>query len=182
MKPINQTSHKIILQGLQKLLAIVLALPMLMTAKAATGPGIVQVVDYKEISNGQAVERIEVRGDVSIVLTNALGTNIMLEGNDKDLGTVKTTVKNGTLEINAEKKKTFSKLTVYLTVNDIHSLIVTGNAQISSSGISVDNLDIILNGDSFVEIHYQGKLRIIPGDGYELADAARGKSAYSVGR
>ena len=97
MKPINQTSHKIILQGLQKLLAIVLALPMLMTAKAATGPGIVQVVDYKEISNGQAVERIEVRGDVSIVLTNALGTNIMLEGNDKDLGTVKTTVKNGTL-------------------------------------------------------------------------------------
>jgi hypothetical protein len=162
-----------ILPGLQKLLAVVFVLPVLMTAKAGTGPGTVQVVDYKEISNGQTVERIEVRGDVSIVLTNALGTNIMLEGNDKDLGTVKTTVKNGTLEINAEKKKTFSKLTVYLTVNDIHSLIVTGNAQISSSGISVDNLDIILNGDSFVQVQHQGKLRIIPGAGYEMTDVTR---------
>jgi hypothetical protein len=173
MKPINQPSHKMILRGLQKLLVVDFVLIMFVTAKAAVGPGIVQVVDYKEISNGQAIERIEVRGDVSIVLTNALGTNIMLEGNNKDLATVKTTVKNGTLEINAEKKKTFSKLTVYVTVNDIHSLIVTGNAQISSSGISVDNLDIILNGDSFVQVHHQGKLRIIPGVGYEVADARR---------
>jgi len=173
MKPINQTSHEMILGGLQKLLVAAFVLIMSMTANAGNGPGIVQVVDYKEISNGQAVERIEVRGDVSIVLTNALGTKIMLEGNNKDIDVVKTTVKKGTLEINAEKKKTFSKLTVYLTVNDIHSLIVTGNAQISSSGISVDNLDIILNGDSFVQVHHQGKLRIIPGEGYEIADVAR---------
>jgi hypothetical protein len=172
MKPINQTTHKMILHGLQKLFAIALVLSMIMTAKAGDGPGIVRVVDYKEISNGQAVNRIELRGDVSIVLTNALGTNIMLEGNDKDISVVKTTVKNGTLEINAEKKKTFSKLTVYLPVNDIHSLIVTGNAQISSSGISVDNLDIVLNGDSYVQVQHQGKLRIIPGAGYEAMRVA----------
>ena len=168
MKPINQAIHK----GLQKLFAIVFMVPMVMTAKAGNGPGIVRVVDYKEISNGQAVNRIELRGDVSIVLTNALGTNVMLEGNDKDIGVVKTTVKNGTLEINAEKKKTFSKLTVYLPVNDVHELIVTGNAQISSCGITVDNLDIILNGDSFVQVQYQGKLRIIPGAGYEARRSA----------
>ena len=173
MKPINQSSHKIILRGLQKLLLVTFVLAVFMTTKAGTGPGVVQVVDYKEISNGQVVERIEVRGDVSIVLTNALGTNIMLEGNNKDIAVVKTTVKNGTLEINAEKKKTLSKLTVYLTVNDIHSITVTGNAQILSSGIAVDNLDIILNGDSFVRVNHQGKLRIIPGAGYEMADVAR---------
>ena len=173
MKPINQSSHKIILRGLQKLLLVTFVLAVFITTKAGTGPGVVQVVDYKEISNGQAVERIEVRGDVSIILTNALGTNIMLEGNNKDIAVVKTTVKNGTLEINAEKKKTLSKLTVYLTVNDIHSITVTGNAQILSSGISVDNLDIILNGDSFVRVNHQGKLRIIPGPGYEMADVTR---------
>jgi putative autotransporter adhesin-like protein len=182
MKPINQTSHKLISRELQKLLAVVFVLVLFMTTKAGTGPGIVQVVDYKEISNGQAVERIEVRGDVSIVLTNALGTNIMLEGNNKDIALVKTTVKNGTLEINAEKKKTLSRLTVYLTVNDIHSLIVTGNAEISSSGISVNNLDIILNGDSFVQVQHQGKLRIIPGAGYEVADVTAGKFVHSTDR
>ena len=173
MKPINQPTHKMILRGLQKLLVVAFVLVVFITTKAGTGPGVVQVVDYKEISNGQAVERIEVRGDVSIVLTNALGTNIMLEGNNKDIALVKTIVKNGTLEINAEKKKTLSKLTVYLTVNDIHSITVTGNAQILSSGISVDNLDIILNGDSFVRVNHQGKLRIIPGAGYEMADEVR---------
>jgi len=173
MKAINQTSHNVVLRGFQKLLVAAFVLIMFVTTKAGTGPGAVQVVDYKEISNGQAVERIQVRGDISIVLTNALGTNIMLEGNTKDLALVKTTVKNGTLEINAEKKKTCSKLTVYLTVNDIHSLIVTGNAQISSSDVSVDNLDIILNGNSFVDVHHEGRLRIMAGAGYELADITR---------
>ena len=173
MKPINQTPHKLIRRGFQKLLVVVFVLIMFDTTKAGTGPGVVQVVDYKELSNGQAVERIEVRGDVSIVLTNALGTNIMLEGNNKDIAVVKTTVKNGTLEINAEKRKTLTKLTVYLPVNDIHSIIVTGNAQISSSGVSVDNLDITLNGDSFVQVNHQGKLRIIPGAGYEMTDVPK---------
>jgi len=173
MKPINQTSHEMIVGGLQKVLVAAFVLVMSMTAKAENGPGIVQVVDYKEISGGQAVKTIEVRGDVSIVLTNALGTKIMLEGNNKDIDVVKTTVKNGALVINAEKKKTISKLTVYLTVNDIHSLIVTGNAQIYSSGIAVDNLDIILSGDSYVQVQHQGKLRIMAGEGYELADVTR---------
>ena len=181
MKPtINQTSQRMISLGLSKVLMIVLAF-VAVAAKAQVHSAMVQVVDYKEISNSQTIDRVEIRGDVSIVLTNALGTNILLEGNNKDIAVVKTVVKNGTLEINAERKSSFSKLTVYLTVNDIHSLIVTGNAQILSSGISVDNLDIILNGDSFVEVHHQGKLRIIPGAGYELADVTRGKSAYSAG-
>src|SRR5215467_12290446 len=110
MKPISQTTHKMIRRGLQKLLVVAFVLVVFITTKAGTGPGVVQVVDFKELSNGQAVERIEVRGDVSIVLTNVLSTSIMLEGNDKDIAVVKTTVKNGTLEINAEKKKTLSKL------------------------------------------------------------------------
>jgi hypothetical protein len=152
---------------------IVFAFAVSVMAKAQTHADMIQSVDYKEISNGHAVETVDIRGDVSIVLTNALGTNILLEGNNKDIGAVRTTVKNGRLEINAERKG-FSKLTVYLNVTDIHSLVVTGNAQIFSSGISVDNLDIILNGDSFVEVHHQGKLRIIPGDGYELADFTSG--------
>src|SRR5215467_11348291 len=124
MKPINQTAHRMIVHGLQKVLALAFVLVLFIAARAENSPGIVQVIDYKQISNGEEINKIEISGDVSIVLTNAIGTNIMLEGNNKDIDLVKTTVKNGTLEINAEKKKTFSKLTVYLAVNDIHSLVV----------------------------------------------------------
>jgi len=165
------------IRGFQKILAVVFAVVVFTAAKAGSGPGVVQAIDYKQLSNGQAIERIEIRGDVSIVLSNTLGTNVLLEGNNKDIDVVKTTLKDGALEINAERKKSLSKLTVYVPVNDIHLLVVTGNARISSSGVSVDNLDIVLNGDSFVEVHHEGKLRVMAGDGFELADVAKGHEA-----
>jgi len=104
-----------------------------------------------------------------VILTNEQTSNIMLRGNDKDISLVQTTEKGNKLEINAEKKRTSSKLIVYLPVADMHSLKVTGNAQIFSSGnIAVDNLEIILNGASMVKVYCYGKLRVTTAEGYEL--------------
>ena len=123
---------------------------------------------YKEIDNGHA-ESIEIKGDVTVILTNEQTSNIMLRGNDKDISLVQTTEKGNKLEINAEKKRTSSKLIVYLPVADMHSLKVTGNAQIFSSGnIAVDNLEIVLNGASMVKVYCYGKLRVTTAEGYEL--------------
>jgi len=51
----------------------------------------------------------------------------------------------------------------------MHSLRVTGNAQIFSSGnIKVDDLEIILNGDAMVKVYCYGNLKVKPAEGYEL--------------
>jgi hypothetical protein len=127
-------------------------------------------LDYQEINTNQAFENVEITGKVTVILINSPSRNITLQGNSKDLDVVRTTQKEGTLEINAEKKRTASKLIVYLPAT-MHSLRVTGNAQIFSSGhINVDNLEIILNGDARVKVYCYGNLKVKPAEGYELID------------
>jgi hypothetical protein len=142
-----------------------------MNPHAQISPVEKSAVAYQEINNSQAFENVEIRGKVTVILINSQSRDITLQGNSKDLDVVRTTEKEGALEINAEKKRTASKLIVYLPAASMHSLRVTGNAQIFSSGyINVDDLEIILNGDARVKVSCYGNLKVKPAEGYELMD------------
>ena len=155
----------------KKLLLPALAMVTFIISHAQVYPAGQLTSAYKEITVSQEFENVEITGDVTVVLTNALSSNIVLRGTGKDINTVKTIEKERSLEINAEKKKTGSRLIVYLPVINMHSLRVTGNGQIFSSGdIRVDDLEIILNGNSLVKVYCYGNLKVTPAEGYELTD------------
>lgn len=163
--------QKVIFSYFKRLVTPSLAVLVSMNSHAQVDPIGQLAATYKEINSNHAFESIEVKGDVTVILTNEQTNNIMLRGNDKDIRLVNTIEKGKNMEINAEKKRTASRLIVYLPATDMRSLKVTGNAQIFSSGnIAVDNLEIILNGASMVKVNCYGNLRVTPAEGFELID------------
>ena len=125
----------------------------------------------KEIDLPETFQEIEIRGDVTLILTNEPTGKLLAKGNPKDLSRIKTTLKNQKLFIDAQKKSSFSKLTIYVPVTNAELLVTNGETEILSLGtIKSKDLEIILNGHSRISVNYTGKLKILPGLGYALLD------------
>jgi|KBSSwiStaDraftv2_1062776.scaffolds.fasta_scaffold137548_2 hypothetical protein len=125
----------------------------------------------KEINLPEIFQEVEIRGDITVVLTNEPASKLLAKGNPKDLSRIKTTLKNRKLLIDAQKRSSFSKLTIYIPVRNADLLVTNGVTEIFSLGtIMSKDLKIILNGDSRVSVNYEGKLNILPGAGYALVD------------
>jgi hypothetical protein len=132
-----------------------------------------QPFQSKEVELIGDFNEVEVIGDVTIVLTNNIEGKIIFHGDAKDVQQAKTTIKNKKLVIHAHRKKSKSKFTVFLPAASIELLITVGKTEILSSGtITAQNLEVFLNGPSFVSIRHNGKLKVVPAAGYEL-DFAR---------
>jgi len=128
----------------------------------------------KKIDIAETFNKIEVRGNVVIVLTNNLTNSVVLRGDADDLEQATARVKKGKLVVNAAKNYSGSKFIIYLPAGSINSLVTFGNTQILSSGIiKVSDLEILLAGPSHVSIRHEGNLRITPGMGYEITDGRK---------
>jgi hypothetical protein len=171
MKPtITTITQKMIFSYTKKLLMAVFSIVIFMASHAQIFPVGQSAIAQQEINNSLAFENVEITGEVTVVLTNSQSRSIMLQGTSKDISVVKTTEKDRTVEINAERKKTASRLIVYLPVAKMHSLRVTGKRIFSSGDIKVDDLEIILNGNAMVKVYCYGNLKVKPAEGYELGD------------
>lgn len=127
--------------------------------------------DHKEVNIMESFHQVEVRGDVVVILTNEPANKLWLNGDMADLDRVQTSVKNKQLRINAEMKRRKSKLTVYIPIATIASLIIDGDTEVYSSGtIKTHDLEILLNGTSLVSVKYLGGLKVIAGERCELID------------
>ena len=128
--------------------------------------------ESKKIDLVETFNEIEVRGnDIRIILTDNLDGQLVFQGYSKDVKVAKATVINGKLIIDASHKKTYTELKLYMSIANVRSLVTFGKMEISSSGtIKTQDLKLILNGSSLVSINHDGKLKIIPGRGYEIAN------------
>lgn len=135
--------------------------------------------DHQEISITGEYKHIEVWGNVTVMLTDATSDKLLLEGNAKNFNRVKATVNDGRLEITAVKKKSLSKLIIYVPAKDAKSLIVNGDAEIFGV-VRTDDLKILLNGASKVRVRYSGKLKIEPADGYDLMEGTGYKYYHGI--
>lgn len=132
------------------------------------------VIQTRKIDIAETFNKIEVRGNAVIVLTNNLANSVVLRGDVNDLQDATARVKKGKLVINATKNYSGSKFIIYLPAGNINSLVTSGNTQILSSGtIKVSDLEILLSGASHVSIRHEGKLRITPGTGYEITKGSK---------
>jgi hypothetical protein len=156
-----------------KLLFVLIAIAITGTTAAQQffGDPITQI---KKIDLAEAFNKIEVRGNSVIVLTNNLTNSIVLRGDDDDLQEATARVKKGTLVINATRNYSGSKFIIYLPAGNINSLVTSGTTQILSSGtIKVSDLEILLSGSSHVSIRHEGNLKITPANGYELTEGSK---------
>ena len=156
-----------------KLLLVLIALAITATTSAQQffeDP----VTQIRKIDIAETFNKIEVQGNVVIVLTNNLTNSVVLRGDADDLELATARVKKGKLVINATKNYTGNKFIIYLPADNINSLVTSGNTQILSSGtIKVSDLEILLSGSSRVSIRHEGNLRITPGSGYEIAEGSK---------
>jgi len=156
-----------------KLLLVLIALAIAVTTSAQQffeDPDI----QIRKIDIAEKFNKIEVRGNAVIVLTNNLTNSVVLRGDVNDLQEATASVKKGKLVINATRSYSGSKFIIYLPAGSINSLVTFGNTQILSSGIiKVSDLEILLAGPSHVSIRHEGNLRITPGMGYEITDGRK---------
>jgi hypothetical protein len=156
-----------------KLLLVIIALAVSATTSAQQffeDP----LIEIKKIDIAETFNKIEVRGNAVIVLTNNLTNSVVLRGDVNDLAQATARVRKGKLIINANKNYNASKFIIYLPAGNINSLVTSGNTQILSSGtIKVSNLEILLSGSSRVSIQHEGNLTISPGAGYEITDGRK---------
>ena len=132
------------------------------------------VNQVKKIDIAEAFNKIVVRGNAVIVLTNNLTNSVVLRGDVNDVQEATAIVKKGKLVINASRNYSGSKFIIYLPAGSINSLVTSGTTQIFSSGtIKVSDLEILLSGSSRVSIRHEGNLRITPGVGYELTEGSK---------
>jgi len=132
------------------------------------------VSQVKKIDIAEAFNKIEVRGNAVIVLTNNLTNSVVLRGDVNDLQEATARVKKRKLVINVTRSYSGSKFIIYLPAGSINSLVTSGTTQILSSGtIKVSDLEILLSGSSRVSIRHEGNLRITPGAGYELTEGSK---------
>jgi hypothetical protein len=127
------------------------------------------VIQSREVELLKPFNEVEVSGDVTIILTNNLEGKILFQGDPEEVRQAKVTIKNRKLVINANRKRSLHKFTVYLPASKISLLTTSGKTEILSSGtINTNDLEIYLNGSAFVSVRYVGKLQVVPGTGYEL--------------
>jgi len=132
------------------------------------------LIKIKKIDIAETFNKIEVRGNAVIVLTNDLTNSVVLRGDVADLEEATARVKKGKLIINASRSYYGTKFIIYLPAGNIHSLATSGNTEILSTGtIKVSDLEILLSGSSHVSIRHEGNLRITPATGYEITDSRK---------
>jgi hypothetical protein len=172
---IKQSTEKRISAYFQKIFALVFAFGIFITVRGQVNEYSPTIVVYKPINNSHALENVEINGDVVLILTNEKNSDIVLEGDSNDIDAVTMTENDNKLQINATRAKAASKLVAYVPALKMHSLKITGDSRVFSSGeIVVDDLQITLKGNSTVRVYHYGKLTVKPAQGYELADVAAG--------
>ena len=90
--------------------------------------------ERKEIIISEYFLEVEVKGEITVILTSAPAGELMVEGNAIDVATVKTSVKKGRLIIEADKKRCNSKLTVFVSVTNVDTLIINRENEVFSFG------------------------------------------------
>jgi Putative auto-transporter adhesin, head GIN domain len=126
-------------------------------------------VIQKEMKFNTRFQSVRIDGDISVILTNDPAGTLMAEGSEPTLNNIKFRVKNNELTIDAHKKNHLDKLTIYLSVARLKSMLVNGDANISSADIiNSENLQIWLNGITTVKVTSTGKVNVDASDAYEL--------------
>lgn len=123
----------------------------------------------KEVKVDNTFQNVSVNGDLTMILTNEPAGTFVMEGNEEAVNNLRYKVKDNELIINVHRKNRLDKLTIYLSAATLKSMLINGDADISSMDIiKSDNLQIWMNGIVNLKVKTTGKVNVDASDAYEL--------------
>ncbi|HSN61211.1 MAG TPA: DUF2807 domain-containing protein [Ferruginibacter sp.] len=150
------------------------------TAFAQKEPG--QVINNDPLTYNKPFEKIVVEDDIELVLIESNEKQIKFEGSAVDLEKVNWSIKRGSIYLGSKLGSLKDKVKVILYVKDLKAIEINGNSVIKTSGhLSSKNLDIMMNGQAWVDILNAGKINVQRGEDIEL-NVRKKTKAVSINR
>lgn len=123
----------------------------------------------REVTLNANFSSLEISHDIDVVLTESTDNSIRIEGEEKFANAVMLDEKNGKVRILSKKGSMRKKVTVFIPVQNLRTLIVKGNSYVRSNGnLSSAELQVKLSGASKVEINNIGKIFFEADEGIDI--------------
>lgn len=110
------------------------------------------ITETRQVSN---FDRIVLRGQGVVIVTQGGTESLNIESNANILELVEAKVVDGTLEIGLGEEVNIisnSRLTFYVSVDDLSSMSVAGSGEIQANGIETERLEVIIGGSGGIQI------------------------------
>lgn len=153
---------------------------ILSLAAFATGGGDKNSALTKTVMLNGSCQRVEIFGDIEIVLSPTMSDRIILEGTATDVNIIGTKFKKGTLYVRAQWVNSAETTKVIVPAAMLKFVAVNGNTVVSSAGsLNVPKLLVVVNGESEVKIRSYGQVNVEAADGYYLTNGPSGYTSSS---
>jgi len=125
----------------------------------------------KEVTIKKDFQKILVDKSFQLVLVqNSNKSSVTISGDAKDVESVEVNVINDQLTVTSKRNINYNKIVVYVPVKDLSLLDLASGASVSGEGdLRFDNLTVVLNRDSHVNLKALGNITLKPADDCELA-------------
>lgn len=110
------------------------------------------ITEKRQVSN---FDRIVLRGQGVVIVTQGGTESLNIESNANILELVEAKVVDGTLELGLEEGVNIisnSRLTFYVSVDDLSGMSVAGSGEIQANGIGTDRLEVTTGGSGSIQI------------------------------
>jgi hypothetical protein len=136
------------------------------------------VQGYPIVLNGNSINYLTVSNDIDVVLEQVNADNVGVRTRKENLNKLQATVIDGSLYLSAKNLTDGERLTVYVNVDELKSIALSGNAFATSRGvIKAGSLRVRLDEFSKAMIRTTGKLRVTSPKHYEVV---QGENYYAL--
>jgi hypothetical protein len=122
----------------------------------------------KTITTDGYFTSLSVSDDVTIILTNQMGNELIVSGAEDEVDMLYAEVEDGRLYIGTRAGWKKTAITVYVPARLLSSVEVNGNAVVKSQQtLNINKLDLKINGPCLVDVKVTGKIDVSSSEDYE---------------
>src|SRR4029078_1688561 len=104
-----------------------------------------------------------------VLIQNPNKSSVTIAGHKENLQDVEVNIIDGQLTITSKKNMNYNKIVVYVPVGNLSLLKLASGASVSGEGaLKFDNLTVLVNTDSQVNLRALGSIILKPSDDCEL--------------
>lgn len=110
-----------------------------------------------------------VDNDVSVILTDSKTTDVVMEGDARDVKAVRVKMNEGTLSLYSSSGQSMAAVKVYVPATQLAKINLLGKTVLrSATTLQTPHLKIIVDGEGIVAVSSVGKVVIEDTDGYSF--------------
>jgi septal ring-binding cell division protein DamX len=159
----NKNMKTININKMKTVIKIAIAIVLFAAAPAYTNAKLLKTNKYVITNKAMATDysRIEIQGNVDVILVQGTSNNLTIEGYQTQLANVAFKVENNTLYVTTVSKIAGEKPIVYIPVSALSFIKVQGNSDVKTLGaLQTNNLVIDVASECHVAIKSTGNITI----------------------